>query len=321
MQRIDNKNIPERLSEIRCFCLGRNEAKRIPLFLEYHKNLGVDRFFYIDNNSDDESVDLLLEDESTHVWSTSQAYQDSRFGVDWQQHLMNLFGVKHWCLLLDIDEFFYFPFCDKGRTFEDFLGFLVDNNYAVVKSMMLDMYSDRSIDKTVLLPGKSLFETCPFFDRPKYLNLFFEYDFHRLQRIYFQGVRKRVFSTTANVRKYILIKYEQGMRLKPGHHHYLWPGKKLAKIRTFIFHFKFLEGFVEYSRESIERGCHWNSSSEYKNYLAKFKVNPDLMLYDANVSIKYRNTDTFVENKIVLPRGKDYGISGFYAFLLHIFLG
>ena len=42
------------------------------------------------------------------------------------------------------------------------------------------MYSDRSIDQTGLVPGQSLFETGPFFDRPKYISLFFERDFQRL---------------------------------------------------------------------------------------------------------------------------------------------
>jgi hypothetical protein len=313
---VDTRKIPDRQSEIRCFCVGRNEAKRIPEFLEYHKALGVNRFFYIDNDSDDESVDLLLGDEAVHVWSTAQAYRESHFGVDWQHALLKQFGVGHWCLLLDLDEFFYFPYCDKGSTFQDFVRFLDFENYAAVKSMMLDMYSDRSIDQTVLLPGQSLFEICPFFDRPQYLSLFFERDFQRLQRIYFQGVRQRVFSTSANVRKYVLLKYSTGMRFAAGHHHFLLERQKFARERTFIFHFKFLKGLVEYSRESIERQCHWNTSSEYKTYLDKLKTEPDLRLYDQNISIRYSNTDTLIENKMVLPPGAGRGLSGLCASLL-----
>ena len=320
MKRVDDRKVPDRPSEIRCFCVGRNEAKRIPEFLKYHKQLGVNRFFYIDNNSGDESVDLLLRDESVHIWSTDQAYQESRFGVDWQHALLKQFGVGHWCLLLDIDEFFYFPYCDQGRAFDDFLGVLDFYNYVGVKSMMLDMYSDRSIDQTVLLPSESLFELCPFFDRPKYLPLFFQRDIPRFGSIYHQGVRSRLFSNPANVRKYILIKYYSGMQFNVGHHHFIGQGKTIAKIRTFIFHFKFIKGFIEYSRESIKRKCHWNTSSEYKSYLNKLEMVPDLILYDRKASIRYSNTDTLIKEKIVLPAGLGGGLSGLFDYLLNIVL-
>ena len=49
--------IPER-KEIRLFAIMRNESLRLPYFLEYYKNLGVDRFFLIDNNSTDGSVQV-----------------------------------------------------------------------------------------------------------------------------------------------------------------------------------------------------------------------------------------------------------------------
>lgn len=315
MNRVDNRKIPDRQSEIRCFCVGRNEATRIPQFLKHHKNIGVNRFFYIDNHSDDESIDLLLRDESVHIWSTNQAYQESRFGVDWQHALLKQFGAGHWCLLLDIDEFFYFPYCDRGRTFRDFRNFLDLDNCVAVKSMMLDMYSDRSLDQTVLLPGRSLFETCPFFDRPKYLYLFFQRDYQRLQKICFQGVRQRLFSSSANIRKYILVKYYPGMQFSAGHHHFLWHGRNLAKARTFLFHFKFLNGFVEYSRESIERNCHWNASAEYKNYMGRLEMDPELIFYDRNTSIRYSNTDTLIDNKIVLPPGSGSRLSDLCDFL------
>ena len=60
MERLDNLAIPDRAEEIRCFFVGRNEAPRLPEFLEYHRRLGVDRFFFVDNGSIDESVEIAL---------------------------------------------------------------------------------------------------------------------------------------------------------------------------------------------------------------------------------------------------------------------
>ena len=303
MKRLDDRTIPERGTEIRCFCCGRNESGRIPEFLEYHRRLGVDRFFFVDNGSTDDSVEVALAEESVHVWRTEQPYQESRFGVDWQEALLHQFGVGQWCLLLDLDEFFYFPFCDQGRSFEEYLATLDRAGHNVVKSMMLDMYSDRSIGETRLGSDQSIFEVCPYFDRPRHLALFFTRDFQRLQRIYFQGVRRRVFSAEAMVRKYPLLRFSKGTRLSPGHHHLHTEVRKLARDRTFIFHFKFLSTLRDYARESIDRGCHWNASTEYQAYLDAIDGDPAMNFHDSRVSIRYRNTDTFIEHGMIRPPG------------------
>ena len=320
MERLDDKPIPNGSDEIRCFCVGRNEAVKIPQFLEHHRGLGVDRFFYVDNGSYDESLDLLLAEDAVHIWSTGQPYQESRFGVDWQDALLRQFGVGHWCLLLDIDELFYFPYCDRGRTFGDFLNSLEVEGHVVAKSMMLDMYSDRSIAKTILLPGKTLFETCPFFDRPRCVNLFFEKDFQWLQWLYQQGVRQRLFSASANIRKYVLMKYHSTMRFSAGHHHFHGKPGELAQERTFLFHFKFLQGLVEYARESVERECHWDASAEYRAYVRKLEMEADLVLYDEKRSIRYRGTETFLENRMIPPPGSIRALSAFPAAIVGMLL-
>ena len=303
MERLDNLAIPDHAEEIRCFFCGRNEARRLPEFLDYHRRLGVDRFFFVDNGSADESVEIALAEEAVHVWSTERPFQESRFGVEWQEALLQRFGSGHWCLLLDLDEFFYYPFCDQGRGFRDFVASLDATGRTVVKSMMLDMYSDRAIDETTLRAGRSIFETCPFFDRPRHLSLFFRRDFRRLQRIYFQGVRARVFRKPVMIRKYPLVRYWKGMPLSLGHHHTNEPSRSLARDRTYLFHFKFLSTLRDYARESVDRGCHWNASSEYQGYLDGIDGNPEMILHDPRVSIRFRGTETFIEHRMIRRRG------------------
>ena len=301
MKRLDIRAIPDKLFEIRCFFCGRNEAKRLPEFFSYHRRLGVNRFFYIDNGSTDESVEIALAEESVHVWTTNQLYQESCFGVDWQEALLYKYGTGYWCLLIDLDEFFYFPFCDQGRTFQDFITSLNRKGRILVKSMMLDMYSNKKIHETKLFPDVSIFNSCPYFDRPKYLWLFFRADFKLANFIYFQGVRQRVFSSSSIVRKYPLVRYMRSMRLRAGHHHLFVPFKYLARDRTFLFHFKFLSDFRDYTFDCIERKCHWNRSSEYQAYYNLISQHPNLNLYNSSVSVRYRDTNTFLQNRILQP--------------------
>ena len=94
------------------------------------------------------------------------------------------------------------------------------------------------------------------------------------------------------------------MRFAPGHHHLRSARWELAHERTYLFHFKFLKGLLEYSRESIARECHWNTSAEYKTYLGTMETEPGLSLYEQGTSIRYADTATFLENRMIHPPGR-----------------
>ena len=41
------------------FCTLRNEDQRLPYFLKYYRDLGIDHFLMVDNNSDDGGAEFL----------------------------------------------------------------------------------------------------------------------------------------------------------------------------------------------------------------------------------------------------------------------
>jgi hypothetical protein len=60
MLRLDQRPLAPAPREIFCVAWVRNESLRPPHFLAYHRHLGIDRFFIIDNCSCDGSPDYLL---------------------------------------------------------------------------------------------------------------------------------------------------------------------------------------------------------------------------------------------------------------------
>ena len=67
--------------DILLFATLRNEAPRLPYFLEYYRALGVDHFLIVDNGSDDGSADLLAEADDVSLWTTEKSYRQANFGV------------------------------------------------------------------------------------------------------------------------------------------------------------------------------------------------------------------------------------------------
>ena len=70
------------------FSTVRNEAVRLPFFLDHYRKLGVVHFLIVDNGSDDGTLELLRQSEDVSIWQTTASYKRARFGVDWLNGLL-----------------------------------------------------------------------------------------------------------------------------------------------------------------------------------------------------------------------------------------
>ncbi|MDP2923894.1 MAG: glycosyltransferase family 2 protein, partial [Candidatus Omnitrophota bacterium] len=110
MRKIDPNLIPDAPDEIRLFMVIRNESLRLPYLFKYYSQLGVDRFFFVDNDSSDGSASFLLsQGEHAHVFWTNDSYGKAKCGLNWLDALLHKYGVGHWCIVGDADEHFIYP--------------------------------------------------------------------------------------------------------------------------------------------------------------------------------------------------------------------
>ena len=107
LRRRDQRCINVQPNELLCCIVGRDEFPRLPSLLPYYRQLGVDRFLYVDNDSQDDTVDWLLEQPDVHVWSSPLSFLKGNFGSSWFELLLRRYGVGHWCLTIDTDEYIY----------------------------------------------------------------------------------------------------------------------------------------------------------------------------------------------------------------------
>lgn len=59
-----------------------------------------------------------------------------------------------------------------------------------------------------------------------------------------------------------------------------------------LLHYKFLPGDFEQYIKYAKSGVHWNNSKEYKKYVEVIGSNENFTFYDADISIKYNNSDS-----------------------------
>ena len=163
IERLDRNQIPQGGQECHAILVVYNEGLRLPWLLRYYRSLGISRFFFIDNNSTDGTVDFLLRQKDCHVFLTHNSYLESGFGRVWQQNILDRYGDNHWWLIVDADEAFVYP-SSETITLPQLCHYLDSIGAEGMSSLLLDMYSKEPISEAVYQPGQPFTDVCAYFD-------------------------------------------------------------------------------------------------------------------------------------------------------------
>ena len=277
----------------------RNERTRLPYFLRYYRDLGVNHFLIVDNNSDDGSRDYLLAQPDVSLWTSQASYKRARFGVDWVNWLLKRYAHGHWALVVDPDEFFVYPFCDT-RPLRALTDWLDASNIKSFSAMLLDMYPKGPVGAQLYGEGQDPFEIAQYFDSGNYTikrNA-------RFGNLWIQGgPRARAFFADVPERapalnKVPLVKWHSDYAYASSTHTVLprglnqvydeWGGEKASGI---LLHAKFLDTFASKADEEMTRGQHYANSHEYRAYKAGLTPQPDLWCKWSEKYINWRQLE------------------------------
>jgi hypothetical protein len=280
-----------RSSDVLLFATLRNEAVRIPFFLDYYRRLGVHHFLFVDNGSTDGFRDLVADCDDVSVWGTEASYAAANFGMHWLNALLRRYGCEHWCVTCDPDEFLVFPYCDQ-RNLTELGTFLESEGARSLSCIMLDMYSDRPLEDTVYRAGDDPFEIAPWFDGNGYTQ------YREVLRDNYTrgGVRRRRFFSddpecAPALNKTPFVKWRWTYSYFGSMHQLVpsWlndPERATHRAPTgALAHFKYFSVLRDKVREELVRGEHWNDSFEYRRYDAQLERRSEPFI--AACSVRY----------------------------------
>lgn len=279
--------------DILLFCTLRNEGPRMPWFLSYYRERGVDHFIFVDNDSTDSFQDWARQHDDISVWYTDASYRDANFGMHWLNALLRRHGSGHWCVTCDPDEMLVFPYQDT-RDLHELAHFMESEDRASFCCVMLDMYSDRPLEQTHYRAGDDPFEIAPWFDGTGYVQ-----EEGWLREIKVQGgVRRRVFfhdqpEQAPSIHKTPFVKWRWSYsyflsmhQLVPTHLNRPHAGNHLSPTGC-LMHFKYFASLEDKVSEEMERKQHWADSYEYRRYHDRFTTASSELM--AENSIRFRD--------------------------------
>jgi len=296
---ISNKTERIRKDDVLLLCTLRNEMIRLPYFLKYYRDLGVGHFLFVDNDSDDGGLDFLVAQPDVSVWHTKASYKNAKFGVDWLNGLQRKYAHGHWTLVVDVDEFFIYPFCET-RPIRALTDWLDNSGIRSFSAMLLDMYPKGRIDAQPYRQGQNPLEITGWFDSGNYT---IEKN-HQYGNLWIQGgPRARTFFRATPpkapaLNKIPLVKWDRRYAYVNSTHMLLprglnlvydeWGGEKASGV---LLHTKFLDTFTAKAQEEIVRKQHYASSREYQAYVESLAENPDLWCKWSEKYINWRQLE------------------------------
>jgi len=286
--------------EILCLLKVRNEILRIHSVLEHHRAIGVNRFFIVDNCSDDGTVDFLMAQSDVALFAAHEEFKSSQAGAKWLHSILNTFCEGRWSLVVDGDELFVYPYFENNDL-GVLCGFLDKFDHTAMLATMVDMYSAAPICETVHKQASSLLDTCPYFDPGPY-DVYASPDFPFIKIR--GGARRRCFwDSSTNGRppalsKVPLIKWQRGYKYISSTHAMFPAPQSIPEICGALLHFKFLSDFHDRAKVESSREQLYANAIQYKEYLKKMDENPGMSLHYC-ASIKFRNSPTLMEHRLI----------------------
>ncbi|WP_371743780.1 glycosyltransferase family 2 protein [Mangrovicoccus sp. HB161399] len=260
---------PARREGVLAFACLRNEARRLPDFLDHYRRLGVAQFFVVDNGSTDGAAELLAAQPDVAMWRTSGSYRRSRYGMDWLAALKRRHGCGRWCLTVDADELLVYPDWET-RPLPALCAWLDARGLRSFPALLLDLYGGPGAAG----PEGRILEQVPWFDAGNY----------RAQRDpryghdWIQGgPRERAFFAgepwqAPALNKVPLVRWKFGQTYVSSTHHLLPRGLNQRREEAptgVLLHTKFLPGFAARAEEEAARQEHYGDCVEYRAYLAR----------------------------------------------------
>src|SRR5215217_2558760 len=273
--------------ELVVVCLVRDGRPYVKSFVEHYRSLGAKHLFFLDNGSTDGIVEALNNYNNVTVLQTMLPYKEYKHLM--KQYLMGRFGKKdRWCLCVDIDELFDYPYSDVVAL-DSFLGYLSSNSYTAVAAQILDMLSEESLSgREGTLEDEPLKERHRFYDISNISRRSIKELPHRDKRnntlesdeieIFRDGIRSAIFSDRPLLTKFPLV-FTDG-RIKPFDRSSHWVANaRIADISCVLLHYKFLDG--HFYKQAVRQGQYHDDSARYthyKKYLEVLDRNPTLQV-------------------------------------------
>lgn len=234
-------------------CMLKNGAYYLEPMLNHHRAMGVRHFLFIDNGSDDRTVEILGRNRDVTI--ISNPLPVAGFEALLRSRIARRFIKGGWLLFVDSDELTEISH-GEGRHISDFTRYCNDRGYNVVVGQCLDLFSELPLSRTA---DWSYQESIARFDRYS-LNCIDAFPYHDSEnvgfswflrnnvvanpdiRIMFGGIRREVFKENCALTNHRFVRNDPRIGIYT--HPHCCSDARCADFTLLTRHYKFAGDFL-----------------------------------------------------------------------------
>ncbi len=270
--------------EICGLLMGRNIAYNIPVFMEHYRALGMRYLVYLDNGSDDGSVEIMRRYSDVIILQNRLNFREYQRHM--RMHMAREYATGGWRLAVDADEILRYP-GDARIDLPELTRRLEARGMTGLLAQMLEMVPDGPLEAFGGLPFNAVLEVFRHFSLGNITAYPYgapEIPLHPLLsqnslsdpglHFLYGGLRRALFSEDCCLSKHVLFRHGSGVTPLPNPH--VSTGLHMADFTVLLQHYKFAGGFL--ARERRRQAERRLSHNETELRLAAFARNPQMTL-------------------------------------------
>lgn len=285
-------------------CVLKNGAYYLDSFVAYYNHLGFHHIFFLDNGSTDDTVKLARRYGNVTVYESKLPIET--YQAAFKKRLAEMAIQKGWCLDVDIDEFFDYPF-SHALSLSKFLEYLNTGNYTAVLTQMLDMFSEKPLAGLAhKIPLENIREMYRYYDISQITKS--DYRSSELARtyasenkisnennqLYFGGIRKVLFGINCLLTKHSLFRTGEGLQLFP-HVHFVNKAR-VADVSCVLLHYKLVSNAYETASQNKE--AFTGTSKGYSDLMHLIEKRPEHRIKSDNAA-EFHTVADLLESKFI----------------------
>ena len=291
-------------------CVLRNGEYYLDSFVEHYSRMGFRHIFILDNGSTDRTVECARRHKNVTVYESTlpiEAYQ-----AVFKKRLAEMSAPKGWCLDVDMDEYFDYPF-SHVVSLSKFLKYLNRGGYTAVLAQMLDMFSDMPVAALAhKRPEENVKEVYRYYDLSHICKV--DYRTAEMTRahaprnkyssastcLYFGGIRKALFGTNCLLTKHSLFRTGKGLELFP-HVHFV-NNARVADVSCVLYHYKLVSNAYETALQN--KTAFTGTSKGYSDLMGLIEKRPEYRI-KTETTVEFHDLSELLA-KDFLFTSKDY---------------
>ncbi len=264
----------------------RNDLQRVQMLIDHYRRLGVQKFAFLDNNSDDGTFEWLQQQSDIDLFKCCEPYQ-TLVKEGWINRIVSYYGFDRWYILTDSDELVVYKGMEK-HPLADLVGYAEKNGIRRFKGLTLDTYSEnRLFGKT-----DSIKESYCWIDTDSYIEVETLRGNKKVKRM-MGGPRYRLMNSNITLSKFPIVFFEPGTISDSAHYQFPHDMIDTAPCNVGILHYKFIDkDLAEYERRAKDHSGFSLNGKFYKQYMNFINSNSD-------VSFMYEGSRKFTDSSVL----------------------